>query len=69
MLKLTIIKYSEIACKTYIKALQTGKELKVLSDKIAEKTASEIEKYSSTNYRHLEELKFILDEEGSNYAT
>ena len=61
--------YFEKACKTYINALQTGKKLKVLSDKIAEKTASELEKHSNTDYRHLEELKFILDEEGSNYAT
>ena len=61
--------YFERACETYIRALQTGKKLKVLSDEIAEKTASELERYNDFDYRHLEELKFILDEEGSNYAS
>ena len=61
--------YFERACETYIRSLQTGKKLKILSNKIAEKTASELEKYNDTDYRHLEELKFILDEEGSNYAS
>ena len=36
---------------------------------IAEKTASEIENYSDQEGRHLEELKKILDDEGSNYAS
>jgi ribulose-5-phosphate 4-epimerase/fuculose-1-phosphate aldolase len=61
--------YFERACETYIRSLQTGKKLKILSSKIAEKTASELERYNDSDYRHLEELKFILDEEGSNYAS
>lgn len=61
--------YFERAAETYIRALQTGMELDVLSDEIAEKVASEIENYpSDQEVRHLEELKAILDAEGSDYA-
>lgn len=61
--------YFERATETYIRALQTGQKLRVLSDEIAEKTASEIEEYPGQAERHLAELKAILDEEGSNYAS
>lgn len=60
--------YFERAAETYIRALQTGRELRVLSDEIAEKTAHEIETYPGQATRHLAELKAILDEEGSTYA-
>jgi len=60
--------YFERACETYIKALWTQRPLRVLSDEIAEKTASEIENYPGQANRHLTELKAILDEEGSDYA-
>ena len=60
--------YFERAAETYIRALQTGQPLRVISDEIAEKTASEIEDYPEQDVRHLAELKAILDEEGSNYA-
>ncbi len=59
--------YFERAAETYIRALQTGRKLRVLSDAIAEKTASEIENYPGQSERHLTELKLILDEEGSDY--
>jgi uncharacterized protein (DUF2249 family) len=52
-----------------IRALQTGKKLRVIADHIAEKTASELDGYYDKNYRHFEELKFILNEENSNYAS
>jgi ribulose-5-phosphate 4-epimerase/fuculose-1-phosphate aldolase len=61
--------YFERAAETYIRALQTGRPLRVLSDEIAEKTAAEIDAYPGQAERHLAELKAILDEEGSNYAT
>ena len=61
--------YFERAAETYIRALQTGQKLRVLSDEIAEKTAQEIEDYPGQADRHLAELKAILDEEGSNYAS
>ncbi len=60
--------YFERAAETYIRALQTGQPLRVLSDEIAEKTASELEVYPEQDERHFSELKAILDEEGSNYA-
>ncbi len=61
--------YFERAAETYIRALHTGQALRILSDEIAEKTAREIEDYPGQATRHLAELKTILDEEGSNYAT
>jgi len=60
--------YFERACETYIKALGTQRPLRVLSDEIAEKTAREIEEYPGQADRHLNELKAVLDEEGSDYA-
>ena len=61
--------YFERAAETYIRALQTGQKLRVLSDEIAEKVAQELEDYPEQDVRHLAELKAILDEEGSNYAS
>jgi ribulose-5-phosphate 4-epimerase/fuculose-1-phosphate aldolase len=61
--------YFERAAETYVRALQTGQKLRVLSDEIAEKTARELEEYPEQDVRHLAELKAILDEEGSDYAS
>ncbi|MCC2112216.1 MAG: class II aldolase/adducin family protein [Hyphomicrobiales bacterium] len=61
--------YFERAAETYIRALQTGRPLRVLSDEIAEKTAHEIETYPEQAERHFAELKAILDEEGADYAS
>lgn len=61
--------YFERAAANYIRALQTGLPLRVLSDEIAEKTAQELEAYPDHEGRHLNELKAILDSEGSDYAT
>lgn len=60
--------YFERAAETYIRALQTGQSLRVLSDEIAEKTAQELDDYPGQSDRHLAELKAILDDEGSTYA-
>ena len=60
--------YFERAAETYIRALQTGMELRVLPDDIAEKTAQELEDYPDQDVRHLTELKTILESEGSDYA-
>ena len=60
--------FFERAAETYIRALQTGKPLRYISDEIAEKTASEIEVYDNQAERHLSELKLILDEEGSTHS-
>lgn len=61
--------YFERAAETYIRALQTGRTLRVMSDAIAEKTARELEAYPEQDTRHLAELKAILDSEGSDYAS
>ncbi|MEL7093676.1 MAG: hypothetical protein AAFN94_18295, partial [Pseudomonadota bacterium] len=61
--------YFERACQTYLLALQTGRPLRVIPADVAAKTAREIEDYPEQDERHLAELKAILDEEGSNYAT
>ena len=60
--------YFERAAETYIRALQTGQKLRVLSDEIAEKTAQELDDYPGQAEQHLSELKAILDGEGSDYA-
>jgi ribulose-5-phosphate 4-epimerase/fuculose-1-phosphate aldolase len=61
--------YFERAAETYIRALQTGQKLRVLSDEIAEKTARELEDYPDQAEAHLREIKAILDAEGSDYAS
>lgn len=61
--------YFERAAETYIRALQTGQNLRVLPDEIAEKTAQEVEEYPEQGIRHFDELKRILQDEGANYAT
>ncbi|WP_406647487.1 class II aldolase and adducin N-terminal domain-containing protein [Aliisedimentitalea scapharcae] len=61
--------YFERAAETYIRALQTGQKLRVLSDEIAEKTAQELEDYPNQSEAHLSEIKAILDDEGSTYAS
>lgn len=61
--------YFERAAETYIRALQTGQKLRVLSHDVAAKTAQEIEDYPGQAVRHLAEIKGILDHEGSDYAS
>lgn len=61
--------YFERAAETYIRALQTGRPLRVLSHEIAEKTAQELDDYPDQAERHLAELKAILDHEHSDYAS
>ena len=60
--------YFERAAATYIRALQTGQKLRILSDEVAEKVASEMAKLGTQDEQHLAELKLILNLEGSDYA-
>lgn len=60
--------YFERAAETYIRALQTGQPLRVLSDEVAERVAQEIEDYPGQSERHLVEIKALLDRDGSDYA-
>jgi ribulose-5-phosphate 4-epimerase/fuculose-1-phosphate aldolase len=61
--------YFERAAETYIRALQTGQRLRVMSDDLAEKTAGEMEEYPHLAVSYLEEIKAILNDENSNYAS
>lgn len=61
--------YFERAAETLITAYMTGRELRYLSDEIAEKTAREIEGDGNSGMAdaHLNSLKKILDSENSDY--
>ena len=61
--------YFERAAETYIRALQTGQPLRVLSDEVAEKTAKELDDYPDQAEAHMSEIMAILDTEGSDYAS
>lgn len=61
--------FFERAAETYIRALQTGRPLRVLSDAVAEKTAAEWEAYPGYAEAHLREVKALLDEDGASYAS
>ena len=61
--------YFERACQTYILALQTGKTLRVIPDEVAEKVARQMEGFSGEDSNHFKEIKLILDQEGSDYAS
>lgn len=66
----TSLYFFERACQTLILAYSTGKPLRTLSDEIAEGVASGVETYEGdTPHLHFSELKAILNEEGSDYAT
>jgi ribulose-5-phosphate 4-epimerase/fuculose-1-phosphate aldolase len=60
--------YFERAAETYIRALQTGKPLRILSDEIAEKTAQEIDDYPGQASRHFADLKELLDRHEPDYT-
>lgn len=60
--------YFERAAETYIRALQTGRPLRILPEEIAEKTAQEWESYPGLAEAHLRELRAILDAEDPGYA-
>ena len=60
--------YFEKACETYITALSTNKELKIVSPEVAEKTAQEWENYSTDMEElHLKVIRSILDNEDPSY--
>ena len=60
--------YFEKACRTYIIALSTNKELKIANPEVAEKTAQECANYPiDLAELHLKEIKSILDKEEPDY--
>ena len=58
----------ERACQILVTAYSTGRELSVLSDDVAERTAQDWEKIQDFSIRHFEEMKLILDREEPDYA-
>ncbi len=61
--------FFEKAAETYIRALQTGRPLRVLSDEVAEKTAREWEEYPGYAENFLREIKAMLDVDAPDYAS
>ena len=60
--------YFEKAAETYLTALSTNKELNIVSDEIAEKTAQETADYPINLAKlHLDQIKKILDKEEPDY--
>lgn len=60
--------YFERAAETYIKALWTGQELRILSDEIAERVAQQVENYPGDSGAHFfSDLKEMLDREEPDY--
>ncbi len=60
--------YFERAAETYIRALQTGQPLRMLSDNVAEKTAQELDDYPGQADAHLTQIRRILDRDDPDYA-
>lgn len=60
--------YFERAAETYVRALQTGRPLRVLPHEIAEKTARELEDYPGQARAHMTAIRSILDHENADYA-
>jgi len=63
----TRLYYFERSARTYIKALQTGRPLKLLSPEVAEKTAQQWENYENIATKHFSELKTVLDHDDADY--
>ena len=59
--------YFERAAETYVRALQTGRPLRVLPDAVAEKTAREWEEYPQFAEDHLNEIRALLRAEGNDF--
>ena len=59
--------YFERACSTYVAALQTGRKLSIVSDKVAARTAQQWLDYPDLSDDHFRELQAILDREDPSY--
>jgi len=57
----------ERACQILVNAYATGKALRVLSDDVAEKTATDWESIADFSIAHFEEMKLVLDREEPDY--
>ena len=59
--------YFERACATYITALQTGRELRIVADAVAARTERQWRDYPDLSEDHFRELQAILDQEEPSY--
>lgn len=60
--------YLERACQTLVLAYSTGRELNVMSEKVAEQTAREWDDFAASAFSHFDELKRSLDQHDLSYA-
>lgn len=61
--------YFERAAETYIKALWTGKAMRVLPDALAEKVSRQLAEYPEQAERHFSDLMEILDREEPDFRS
>lgn len=61
--------YLERSCRNLVLAYQTGQELHVMSDAVAEKTAQEWEADREQFHVHFSEMKSLLDDVDPSYAS
>ena len=61
--------YLERACQVQVLAMQTGRELNVMSDAMARSTHDQFAQFSLNADLYLEEIKHILDEQEPGYAS
>jgi ribulose-5-phosphate 4-epimerase/fuculose-1-phosphate aldolase len=61
--------YFEKACETLIGAYSTGKELRVVSETVARRTAAEWETFTDMADHHFAELMAMLDDEEPDYRS
>jgi ribulose-5-phosphate 4-epimerase/fuculose-1-phosphate aldolase len=59
--------YFERGCETVIRAYQTSREIRHLSDEVAAKTARQSADYPEAASRHLAAIRDVLDTEGADY--
>ena len=59
--------YFERAAETYVKALWTGRPLRLLPDAVAEKAAREIESYPGQAARFMAAILALLDRDGEDF--
>ena len=60
--------YLERACKTLMLAYASGQSLNIMSDELAERTASDWDTYSESAISHLDEMKKVLSDQNSCFA-
>ena len=61
--------YFERACQVQVLAMQTGRELNVMSDEMAKSTHDQFAQFNVNADLYLEEIKHILDEQEPSYAS